>query len=291
MPELKPRILVLINPTASRAKLALPVLSKLLTERSRSLIDTERESWPSLLAQQRENCDLIVIGGGDGTISNLLPDLLRLRKPFAVLPLGTANDFARTIGLPDDPLQAAEIALTGTLQQIDVGIVNDVPYVNVASIGLATKVAKAQSKDLKRTWKVFSYPIAMIQAIRNFQPFFIELAVDGEPAWSGPVYQVSVANGRYHGGGLSAAKHAAIDDGKLDLYLIYPGKFWQLVACLTHLKFGLWRPKVLQKISGTRVSLRTYGQRSVNADGELVTQTPAEFSLLRQALAVVVPRS
>ena len=71
--------------------------------------------------------DLIVIGGGDGTISKAMPQLLKLKRPFAVLPLGTANDFARTIGLPPDPLQAAEVALNGREHRIDVGLVNDAP--------------------------------------------------------------------------------------------------------------------------------------------------------------------
>jgi diacylglycerol kinase family enzyme len=68
-----------------------------------------------------KKADLIVIGGGDGTISKALPQLLKLKKPVAVLPLGTANDFARTIGLPADPLQAAEVPLSGRKHRIDVG--------------------------------------------------------------------------------------------------------------------------------------------------------------------------
>ena len=156
---------------------------------------------------------------------------------FAVLPLGTANDFARTIGLPPDPLQAAEVALNGREHRIDVGLVNDCPYLNVASVGIASKVAKVQSKELKSKWRVFAYAIGLMQVVRSLQPFFIKLDIDGKPAWSGSVYQVSVGNGRFHGGGLTVAEEAAIDDGKLDYYLVYPGRFWSssLPSCISSL--------------------------------------------------------
>ncbi len=116
---------------------------------------------------------------GDGTISKAVPQLLKLKRPFAVLPLGTANDFARTIGLPPDPLQAAEVALNGREHRIDIGLVNDWPYLNVASVGVASKVAKVQSKELKRRWRVFAYAIGLIQAVRDLQPFFVKLDIDG----------------------------------------------------------------------------------------------------------------
>ena len=78
----------------------------------------------------------------------------------------------------------------------------------------------------------------LVGAVRRLQPFIADLEIDGDPRWSAAVYQVSVANGRYHGGGLTVAEDAAIDDGKLDLYVVYPGTFWQLFACPTYLRFG-----------------------------------------------------
>jgi hypothetical protein len=105
------RVLLIINPGASRAEAALPAVSSWFSENSGATIvvakskkDRKRE-----LKVHGKKVDLIVIGGGDGTISKTLPQLLKLGKPFAVLPLGTANDFARTIELPMDPMQAAEV--------------------------------------------------------------------------------------------------------------------------------------------------------------------------------------
>jgi diacylglycerol kinase (ATP) len=282
----KLRVLVLVNPGASRAEAALPTLSSWFIERCNAVIvmaNSKKERKRKLKAHGKE-ADLIVIGGGDGTISKALPQLLKLSKPFAVLPLGTANDFARTIGLPLDPLQAAEVALAGREHRIDLGVVNDRPYLNVASVGLAAKVAASQSKELKQRWRVVAYAIGLMRALRDLKPFFVHLDLDGAPAWSGSVYQVSVANGRYHGGGLTVAEDAAIDDGKFNLYLVYPGQVWQLIAALAHLKFGWAKPDVLKQLTALSVTLRTHRPRAINADGGRVTETPARFG-------VIVPRT
>ena len=80
------------------------------------------------------------------------------------------------------------------------------------------------------------------------------------------------------------AEHAVIDDGRLDIYLVYPGRFCQLVASLLHLKFRLKKPDILKQLSATLVCLRTDRPRTVDADGELAAQTPATFRVWREAL-------
>ena len=293
MTKSKLRVLIVVNANASRAEAALPALSSWFAEHSRAhvALTASKEEFARELETRGKDADLIVLGGGDGTISKAVPELLKLKRPFAVLPLGTANDFARTIGVPPDPVEAAEVALNGRQHRIDVGLVNDRPYLNVASVGIASKVVKQQSKALKRTWRVFAYAIALMQAARSLNPFFARLELDGKPAWWGFVHQVSIGNGRFHGGGLTVAEHAAIDDGRLDVYLVYPGRFWQLLASLLHLKFGLRKPDVLQHLSATEVHLSTDRPRSVDADGELATETPATFRVSREALTVMIPRT
>lgn len=289
----QPRVLVIVNPQASRAQDALDALPGFFDQRaSAKLVVTQSgEDLTRAITEHGAAADRIVIGGGDGTISSALPQLLALGKPLAVLPLGTANDFANTLGIPADVAAAAEIAIEGRPHQIDLGLVNGEPFVNVASIGVAATAARAQTTELKRRWRLLSYPISLIQVARASKPFVVTLNVDDNPAWTGPVYQVSVGNGRFHGGGLTVADHAAIDDGRLDLYLVTPGTFWQLAACVTHLKFGFSAPTLLQRNCATRVTITTSKPRPVNADGEIKTQTPAEFTLRRRGLTVIVPRT
>jgi diacylglycerol kinase (ATP) len=287
------RVLIAINPEASRAEAALEALPDWFAARAdATLVPTSsEEDLKRLIREQGREADRIVIGGGDGTISSALPELLTLGKPLAVLPLGTANDFANTLGLPLDAMAAAEVALEGRPHEIDVGLVNGLPFLNVASIGVAASVAHAQSTELKRRWRILAYPISLLGVARASKPFVVTINVDDQRAWTGPVYQVSVGNGRFHGGGLTVADHAAIDDGKLDLYLVTPGPMWQLVACVTHLKFGFSAPVLLQRRCADQVSLTTSRPRHVNADGEIKTETPATFSVQRRGLTVVVPTS
>ncbi len=115
MNKSKLRVLVVANPSASRAEGALPGLTSWFTEKCHALIimAKSKKELGRVLEAHGKGVDLIVIGGGDGTISKALPQLLKLQRPFAVLPLGTANDFARTLGLPANPIEAAEIALSG----------------------------------------------------------------------------------------------------------------------------------------------------------------------------------
>jgi YegS/Rv2252/BmrU family lipid kinase len=288
------KLLVVINPNASRAEEAVPKLSTWFEANANAgvMIAHKKTDLKQLLEAHGAGADRIVIGGGDGTLSKALPILLELGKPLAVLPLGTANDFARTIGLPTDPLEAAEIAVGGREHAVDVGLANGKPFLNVASVGVASEVIKRQSKTLKRTWKVLAYGISLLQALKHLQPFFVDIEIDRGPRRSAAVYQVSVGNGRYHGGGLTVAEDAAIDDGKLDIYVVHPGTFWQLFACLTHLRFGLMRePKLLERRAATHVRLATARPREVDADGRVTTKTPAEFTLEPKALKVIVPRT
>ena len=286
------RVLVIVNPGASRAETATEELSRWFSANATAIFvrTTSIDDLKRTLLAHGANVDRIVIGGGDGTISAALPELLRLGKPLAVLPLGTANDFAHTLGVPDDATAAAEVALSGREHRIDVGSVNGSPFINVASVGLAAKVTEAQSKGLKRRWRVLSYLISLWRAAWEARPLYLEVELDGARAWSGAVYQLSVGNGRFHGGGLTVADHAAIDDGTFDLYLVRPGAVWQLLACATHLRFGFAQPDLLQRGTATHVALRTTSPRLINVDGELDAATPATFELLPDALTVVVPR-
>ena len=286
------RVLLLINPGAGRAEIALEDLAAWFKKKCDATIVTTHspDQLKQTLIDQGANTDRIVIGGGDGTISRALPELLRFGKPLAVLPIGTANDFARCLGLPDDWLAAADVALHGRTHDVDVGLVNGRPFLNVASVGIADQVKQVQSTDLKRSFRGLSYAIGLLRVAGRSRPFHIRLSIDGEPTWSGFVYQVSIGNGRFHGGGLTVAEQAVIDDQKLNVYFVLPGPVWQLLACITHLKFGFTKPEVLRRLSGRSVTIRTRTPRPVNADGESCTETPAEFSLLPKALKIIVPQ-
>ena len=106
-----------------------------------------------------------------------------------MLPLGTANDFARTLGVPADAMEAAEVALSGREHRIDIGSVNGRPFINVASVGLAAKVTEAQSTKLKRRWHVLSYLISLWRAVWEARPFYSRSSSTARRLGPGAVYQ------------------------------------------------------------------------------------------------------
>lgn len=284
--------MLLVNPGASRAERSATEAREWLAERSEleTFLTRGPDDVSARILERGREFDRIVIGGGDGTLSGALPALIEIRKTLAILPLGTANDFARTISVPTDPRAAAEVALSDRTHKIDVGLVNGRHFINVASIGVATRMTKVQSKSLKRVWRGLSYLVSLRRVFREAAPFPVEIEIDGKRAWKGKAYQVSVGNGRHHGGGMTVDMEAALDDGVLHLYIVRPAGIVRVMRGLARLRLGLApNSRAIVQLSGSRVRIRTPEPMSINTDGEITTKTPAEFSVLRSVLEVVVP--
>jgi len=234
--------------------------------------------------------DRILVGGGDGTINRLLPQLLAAALPVGIIPLGTANDLARTLGIPEDPVEAVRIAATGRSETIDLGMVNGKLYANVASIGLGPKVTERLSGELKQSLGVFGYPRILLNAYRESKPFHCRISVDGTPAKRLRTLHLAVGNGRFYGGGTAVFEDAAIDDRRLDLFSLSPIPLWRLLTLAPWLRYG--RHRVLEEVwtaHGTSIEVTTSHKLAISADGELVSETPARFELLPRALEVCVP--
>lgn len=288
------RMLMLVNPAASQAERSLGAARDWLSERCtlETVLTRSSEEVSARIASDGANFDRVILGGGDGTLSAALPALLAVDRPVAVLPLGTANDFARTISVPPDPIAAAEIALNGRVHRIDIGVVNGHHFVNVASIGVATNVTKAQSKALKRLWRGLSYLLTLRKVVGEAKAFSVDIEIDGSDRWEGKAYQVSVGNGRHHGGGMTVSAEAALDDGVLHMYVVRPGSAMQVLKGLADLRLGRpVRSEALELLAGSAAVVTTREPMAVNTDGEITTETPAEFAVLRHALQIIVPQT
>ena len=239
------------------------------------------------------SCDLIVLGGGDGSVSAAANDLARGQAVLGLLPLGTANDFARTMGIPDDLEAACATIGRGTIATIDLGLAGDSHYVNVVTLGLGAEVAEAVSRPLKRLIGPLAYPAAAARAMLHYRPFSATLTFpdgDHREARFPRLLQLAIGNGRFYGGGAVVAPDAAIDDGMLDVYAIELHTWHELIGVAWTLKSGRhiyqdgvrsWRTR--------RVRIVTRPPLPVNIDGEVVDTMPEEFSVARGALRVLVP--
>ncbi|MBS0638361.1 MAG: lipid kinase [Acetobacteraceae bacterium] len=251
---------------------------------------TSHGAKPAAVVRQHAGVvDAVALVGGDGTLNAAAPALLETGLPLLVIPAGTGNDLARTIGIPTDPHEAANLLHHGRLRRIDLGMVNDVPFFNVASIGFGVDLTRALTQDSKRRWGVLGYMIAAIRALSRLRPFTAWI-VHGDETHVSRTVHVAIGNGRHYGGGMIVAEGARIDDGRLDIFSLEVSSVWGLLKLLPSLRSGRHHAWVeVRNLASESVEIRTRRRRSINTDGEITTSTPAVFRVLPRAIAVFVP--
>lgn len=235
----------------------------------------------------------LILGGGDGSVSSVVDFLAHHDVTLGLLPLGTANDFARTLGIPSDIEGACRTIASGKMVDVDLGLAGDNYYVNVASVGLGVEATRALSPWMKKSVGPLAYPVAAIRAFLNHEPFSARLTFpdgDHEPVEYERLLQVAVGNGRFYGGGMVVAPESGIDDRRLDVYAIELGRHRDLIGVARYLKSGDFiRMDSVRHYRTERVRLETDPELAVNIDGEVVTSTPQDFSVDHNALKVLVP--
>jgi diacylglycerol kinase (ATP) len=215
--------------------------------------------------------------------------LIDTGMPLGILPMGTANDLARTLQIPLDLMEASDVIGKGAVHHVDVGCVNGHYFFNVANIGLGVMAKRFLTPDLKRRWGIFSYARCLIKAIREFQPFHADIDCDGRKRRVRSL-QIAVGNGRHYGGGMTVAEDASLEDARFHLYSIRPLKWWSLAKIGPALRSGEFGPDDPVDIaSGFRITLRTRKPMPITADGESIAMTPAQFTMIPKAVKIIVP--
>ena len=244
------------------------------------------------ILDHRGVADLVIIGGGDGTLNAAAEALVEAGLPLGVLPLGTANDLARTLEIPVDPIEASRMIVEGETHRIDVGCVNGKHFFNVASLGLSVHVARELGVEVKRRWGVLGYPLTVWRALGQHQWFRAEIRCNGQRARVRSI-QISIGNGRHYGGGMTIAADAQIDDGMLDVVSVAPQGLLELIVNLPAFRWGRHdrAPRMVRHWRCCEIEIRTAQPMPINTDGEVTTQTPATIVVVPQAIEVHVPQS
>lgn len=236
---------------------------------------------------------LLVVGGGDGTVGCAAAKVAGTGTVLGLVPLGTANDFARTLELPGDPAAAVTALLGGVVADVDLGRAGDHTFLNVASLGMSVAVTERLTPGLKQRLGPLAYPVATLRAYRHLAPFRARLTFpDGDhpPLELDDLLQVAVGNGRHYGGGNAVAPNASIDDALLDVYAIERGRLRDHVSIARFLKDGSFvEHEKVTHLTTRRVVVDTVEPLPVNLDGEIATATPLEFRVERNALRVAIP--
>ncbi|BAY33541.1 diacylglycerol kinase catalytic region [Nostoc carneum NIES-2107] len=286
------RALLLVNHHARQGQKRLTEAIQCLKELDLDLIEESTENpqrLTEIIQRYQNQVDLVIIGGGDGTLNAAVDGLVDTQLPLGILPLGTANDLARTLGIPNSLSEACKIIAAGEQRRIDLGCVNGKHFFNVASMGLSVKITERLTKEAKRRWGVFAYVATALQVIWESRPFSAEIRMNGESIRVRTV-QIAVGNGRYYGGGMAVVHDATIDDQRLDLYSLEIKNWWQIILLLPSMREGKhikWRE--VRAYQGQEMEVYTRKPRPINTDGEITTYTPAHFRVIPKAVSVFVP--
>ncbi|MEU6998490.1 YegS/Rv2252/BmrU family lipid kinase [Nonomuraea sp. NPDC046570] len=249
------------------------------TKRLRQTLDKALEAKP----------DLLIVGGGDGTLSSAVRHVAHRDVALGVLPLGTTNNFARSLGLPLDLAGAIGVFGTGKVADIDLGMADDRPFANLASFGVSVEVAGTVKPWLKRLLGRAAYPLTAIRILPRHRPFRAFITADGK-RHELLTHQLNIANGRFHGG-WQVAKDISIDNGMLVAYQLGSGKKLRLLLeTMARATTGRWRSLAGGPfVTGREMLLETDPPLAADVDGEVRLRTPIRLRVVPNGVRVMVP--
>lgn len=253
--------------------------------------------FPGHLAEVARSGDgLCVVVGGDGTVNEVV-NALADGGEIAILPSGTGQDFARTHGIPNGVDDAIRVVLGGATRTIDLGRVECAGggsryFANVGSAGMSGAVARRANSMTKALGGRATFFYALTREFLAWRNTNVAVELADGIRREGPMHDVIVANGRYHGGGMKLAPDARQDDGAFDVVLIGDVTKPDFVTTAPKLYSGryLSHPKV-ELLRSPTVAVDAAEPLPIEVDGEPIGTTPARFEVVPSAIRLRVPES
>lgn len=235
-----------------------------------------------------DGAPMVIVGGGDGSMSGTVDELVDKDCVFAVLPLGTANSFARTMGIPLDLAKAVDVIANGERRRIDLGMIDGDYFVNAASLGLSPMIGDTVPHKLKRYLGRVGYLIWAVKCSVGFRAFRL-IVNDGtgeRRLWS---TEVRILNGRFHGG-VELSESARVDSGDIVVQAVV-GRSHLRLAWDWYAKFFKLRDRNAhtEEFRGTSITLDTRPRQRISIDGEVLASTPVVVRVAQKAIEVAVP--
>ena len=255
------------------------------------LVDDPAGQLPDLLPRiAAEAPALLVVGSGDGTVSHVVHHLAHSNTVLGYLPLGTTNNFGRSLGLPLRLPDAVEVISSGKVADIDLGLVDGRHFANLVSIGISGEVAGRTPHQLKRRIGRIAYALTGARTLLQHTPFTAEVR-SGTTIWRVRTHQLNVANGSVHAGTPIAAD-ASLNDRLLMAYTLGGRSRFSTVRATVRQALTARQPSEHKGyLLGGDFSVSTDRPLPVDVDGEIVGQTPIDIRVVPQALHVLVPQS
>lgn len=230
----------------------------------------------------------LIAGGGDGTLRDIAEAMAQAdaRASLVLLPLGTANDFARAAGVPLDPAQALAL-LDAPACSIDLGDADGELFLNMATGGFGSQVTANTSEDLKNVLGGAAYLFTGLTRFSELHAAYAELQ-GPDFHWKGDLLALGIGNGRQAGGGHELCPSAVADDGLLDISILPAPQ--EVVGTLKGLMEGGWgMDNLFVRARLPWVEIKSAQGLSINLDGEPMAQEASRFSVRKGVLQVHLP--
>ena len=290
-----PKQAILIVNAASRSGAdAFAAAREKLTAAGVELIEAKAvknpKSMDGTVKKAIKKAPMVIVGGGDGSLSSSVDFFLGTDTVLGVLPLGTANSFARTLGIPLDLDGAIDVLAKGQPRSIDVGCINGDYFLNAAALGLAPMVAESVPHGLKRRLGRLGYLIWAGWSAASFNAFRLKVD-DGKRIHRLWATEVRIANGRFHGG-MELIESADVESGQIVVQAVRGRSVvrlgWSYFASALKLNA---RHVTTREFRGRKLVVSTRPPLTVSIDGEVAATTPLEVSAIPNAVTVAAPRT
>ena len=237
-----------------------------------------------------DRAPMVIIGGGDGSISSAVDHFVGTSTVLAVLPLGTANSFARTLGIPLELQAAVKVIAEGRRKRIDLGCIDGDFFANTAVIGLSPIIADTIPKRLKRILGRAGYLVWAIRWALKFAPFRLAITANGSTHhfWA---TEVRIANGG-HFGGVELVDEAEVDSGNLVVQAVTGRNKRALAKSWLRGLVGMTRdPGDVKEFHGRQFGIETRPRLDIAIDGDTAGKTPIDVTVALGAIEVAVPKA
>ena len=233
---------------------------------------------------------MVIVGGGDGTLSSVVDHFVGKDTVFAVLPIGTANSFARTLGLPLDLDRAVHVIAYGRRKRIDLGVIDGDYFANAAALGLSPLIADTVPAGLKRYLGMLGYLVWALRVAFKFRPFKLRVTLDDGSMVKSWATEARIANGTHHGG-VELVESQEIDSGVIVIQAVTGKSLWGLAWNWFATLFKLRRRDLTTtEWRGRKMVLDARPSQKISIDGEIAARTPVVVEVARGAIEVAAPR-
>ena len=259
-----------------------------LTLREAHAIKDPEEMDAAVKKAVASDAPMVIIGGGDGSLSASVDDFAGTDCVFAILPLGTANSSARTLGIPLDMQGAVDVITGGRVKRIDLGMIDDDYFVNAASLGISPMIGESVPHGLKRWLGRAGYLLWAVKCAFAFRPFRLELS-EGDRHWSLWSTEIRILNGPFHGG-VELSDTATVDSGEIVIQAVVGPSKWKLGWDWFAKTFKLKEHNSdTREFRGKEFHLKTRPSLRISIDGEVYKDTPVRVAIAQKAVNVAVP--